>query len=301
LGIGELLDRAVTLFVKNAWLFIALAAIVYVPVAIAQLSLGDFWIWYMSQFSKVIAQPGNTAAALALDRELLSRAGPAGMLTFVVWVAAGPLVTAAMAYVTGRLLSGAPATFGDALRFALTRWGRVVLFSILWFVTFVALVFAVTIVLGIATVALSALLRNAAVAIVLVFGIFFVMMLGTILASVSVGVGFMAAILENAGVIAAFASGIARTVNRQMFWRSVLVGLVIFAIAIGFSIIGALAGFGLLSSLKSGVPLVLINTAVSMVQFGFFIVFMALFYHDLRVRREGVDLESMAARLSANA
>jgi len=298
LTLGELLDRAVTLFVKNAWLFIALAAIVYVPVAIAQLSMGDFWLWYVNEFSKVIAQPGNTAAALALDRTLMQKFGPVGMFTFIILVVGGPLVACAMAHVTGKLLTGTATSFGESLRFALTRWGRVVLFALLWIAALFAVFFGLILILTLLTVAVTVLLKSAAVAVVLMIVIFLATIFLFVVASVSMGVGFMAAIIENAGVFKAFGSGLSRTVNRQMFWRSTLFGLVLFAISIGFTIIGSLTGFGLLAALKTGIPLVVINAVVAIVQYGFFVVFIALFYYDLRVRREGVDLESMAARLA---
>ncbi|MDP9025396.1 MAG: hypothetical protein M3N13_08490 [Candidatus Eremiobacteraeota bacterium] len=298
LTLGELLDRAVTLFVKNAWLFVALAALVYVPVAIAQLSMGDFWVWYMNEFSKVIAQPGDPATALALDRALVQKFGPVGLFTFIILVAAGPLVASAMAHVTGNLLAGTATSFGEALRFALTRWGRVVLFALLWIVSLFAVFFGVMLVLTLLTVGLTALLKSAAIAVVFVIAIFVATIFLIVVASVSMGVGFMAAIIENANVLTAFGSGIARTINRQMFWRSTIFGLVLFAISLGFSIIGSLAGFGLLAALKTGIPLVVINAVVAIIQYGFFVVFIALFYYDLRVRREGVDLESMAARLA---
>ena len=298
LTIGEILDRAVTLFVKNAWLFLALSAVLYVPITIAQLSLGDFWGWYMHEFSRVIAQPNDPSVAVAFDKEMLQRMGPVGTITFLMLLVGGPLVAAAMAYVCGKVLAGATPTFGESLQFALTRWGRVVLYWLLWVVAFAAVFFGVMLVLGLFVVGLAAIVRSPWIAALFMIAVFLSLMFCGIVASVGASVGFMTLIVENAGVVSAFDSGIRRTMNRQMLWRSALAGLVIFALSIGFSIIASIAGFGLLASLKTGIPLIIINALVAMVQYGFFLVFVAVFYYDVRVRREGADLETMVARLA---
>ncbi len=297
--IGELLDRAVTLFVRNAWTFVALSAIVYVPLALAQLTMGDFWKWYLDTVSVMIAHPGNAGAAAGMNQQLLQRAGPVELFTFAVMLFLAPVVVAAMANLTLHLIDGTTTTIGQTLRFALTRWGRVMLFGLVWFVS--VLVAMVAIIFGLAFLGVIASVAAHVVALFVFVGLLAFVLAAAVmlLALVSGGVGLMAAINEPASALAAFGSGIRRTINRKMFWRSVLAGLLLFAISFGFSIMAAIAGFGLLASLHSGIPLIVINAAVAMVQFGFLTVFLVLFYNDLRVRLEGADLEALAARLPA--
>ena len=294
LAIGELLDRAVTIFVRNAWLLLGLAALVYIPVAIAQAAMSDVWLWYINAINAATS-PRNTGGVPYLDPALAQRIGVASFAQLALWIAGAPLVTAAIAYVASMRLREQSASFGDSLRFALTRWGRVVVFVLLWIAAAFAAFFALTLVIG---TAVAAFARSPALIAVMMIVLFLAFALFALLAFVCGGVGLIVAILEPRNAAFAFATGIARTMNRHSFWRSALLGLIYLAISMGFSSITSVAGIGMLYSLHSGLPLVILNAMAAIVQFAFGVVFMVLYYYDLRVRHEGVDLEALAARLS---
>lgn len=293
---GELLDRAITLFVRNAWLFIALAALVYVPVAIAQLGMGDFWKWYLDTINASLSSPQATPVLPA--GPMLGRVGLATTLTFLFYFTVGPLAIAATAHACSNLINGASVSFQESLRFALSRWGRVLLFLILWVFASVAVFIAMGMVLGMLG-ALGALARSlvflpiAAIVLAMI-----AMLVFSLLAVVIGGVGVVTAVVESKSAFDAFGAGIGRTMNRQFFWRSVLMGLVLAAIGIGFAIVTSAVGFGLLAATRSFLPMIAINAVVAIVQFAFGMIVIVLYYYDIRVRREGVDLATLAGQLS---
>ena len=295
--IGELLDRAVTLFVQNAWIFVALSAIVYVPLAIVQLSMGDIWKLYLDLLSGSVSS--TASATLKNEQLLMQRAAPMELFTVVLMVFVAPLVISAMAHVVFKKTAGEAVTVGEALRFALPRWGRVILFALLWVAALLGAFFALIIGFSLMSAALAFAVPVVALIVMIFLVVMAAVIAGMLVAIVCGGVGMMAVIDGSRGVASAFGLGVALTMNRKMFWRSVLVGLLLFAISLGFGIITSMVGFSFLAALHSGIPMVIINAAMAMVQFGFLTVFMAFFYNDLRARREGADLETLASRLPA--
>ncbi|MBV9148862.1 MAG: hypothetical protein JO024_03285, partial [Candidatus Eremiobacteraeota bacterium] len=113
------------------------------------------------------------------------------------------------------------------------------------------------------------------------------------------GVGFATLIVEPVNALRAFAAGLERAINRAVVWRSLVVGLLYFAVAFGFSAVAYAAGFGLLFLLHSGIPLMILIGVTSVVQFGFSLLIIVLYYYDLRVRREGTDLATLASHVAA--
>jgi hypothetical protein len=289
---GEIMDRAVTIFVRNAWLFIALAAILYVPVALTQLSMGDFWSWYMQALSGSMS-----GKATGFPQELFARFAGLETVQLALLVVLSPVVQGAGIYAASKILLGEPVTLAGALKFALPRWGRILLFVVLWIVAFAALAFGLILGLSFMAVVLGQLHSLAIVITAGLIGLclFFAALVA---AAVSGGVGLVSTVVEDAGAFTAFRLGLERTLNRQFFWRSMLLGLIFFAISIGFSIVGSVAGITLMTTLHSPVPMILANVVVSLAQFGFIIALLVTYYYDLRVRREGVDLSLLAARLA---
>lgn len=293
---GEILDRAVTVFVRNAWLFMAIAALLYVPLSITQLSVGDFWDWY----TKTLAQTISGGAPPTVPHELMNRLGGFETIQIALLLILSPLVNAAGLYAAGRLLAGDSASFGPALRFAVRRWPRVFGLLLMWAFAGVGIFFGF--VLGMTFMAvLLAQLHAAVVAVIFGLGAFGVMLLVMLACFVSFAIGMASLVAEDEGPIGAFRLGVERVLNRDFFWRSVLLGIILVAIAFGFSMVSGIVGFSLLSVTKSAWPMIAISGVAGLVQFGFFSTVLMTYYYDLRARREGADLALLAATLDTAA
>ena len=289
LGIGEIMDRAVTVFVRNAWTFFAVAAVLYVPLAFAQLSMGDFWKWYLA------ALTGGPGASSVPPAQMMSGLAGAETIQLAVLVILMPLAYAGGLYAAKRFLDGERAGVKEILAFALRRWGRVLLYLLLWIVVFAALSLGFLL-LGV-VVGASFALHSVVVSVLAGVLLFAVVIVAVLALSVSAGVGLVSTVAEDAGVLDALRNGIGRTLNREYFWRSVLLGLIIAAISFGFALVLSIAGFTLLQMLHTPLPLIAINAVAGVVEFGFFATLLVTYYNDLRVRREGVDLSELAATL----
>jgi len=298
LSIGELLDRAVTLFVKNFWVFCGLAAIVYVPLGLAQSLMGDFWLWYADLLGKVFSSHGKPPAFPA-DSAMVQRMNAVSTLEFLIWIVGAPLAAAALAHAADRLIVGAQTSFAESLRFGLRRWGSVLLYLLLWVVLMGAAFIVGYLALLVLALMTAALLRSIALLVGLGVLILVAWIGGILLTFVAGGVGFATLIVEPLNPARAFAAGLERAINRGSLWRSVLIGLVYGAISLGFTIVAYAAGLSLLFALHTGIPMILIAAVVSIVEFGFSVLIIVLYYYDLRARREGVDLVSLASQVAA--
>lgn len=298
LTIGELLDRAVTLFVRNFWLFCGLSAVIYVPIGLAQALMGDFWLWYADLIGKVVSSHGKPPD-LASDTAMFDRMNAVSALEFIIWIVGAPLVAAALAHAAGKVIVGTPASFRESLRFGVRKWGNVLLYMLLWVILLGAAFIVGYLALLFVALIIAAVFRSIALAVGLGILILMAWIVGILLAFVAGGVGFATVIVEPLNPARAFAAGLERSINRATIGRSVLVALLYGAISLGFSIVAYAAGFSLLFALHSGIPLMLITALVSVVQFGFGVLIIVLYYYDLRARREGVDLMSLATQVAA--
>ena len=298
LSVGELLDRAVTLFVRNFWLFCGLAAILYVPLTMAQALIGDFWLWYAGTVGKILSTPGKPPD-LSRDIGLFQRADAVAGLEFLIWILAAPLAAAALTRAASELAEGRGASFRESVRFAFKHWGGVWLFLIVGGFLVAAIFFAGYIGLALLALLAAVILRSIVISVILGILILTAWIAVLLLAAVAAGVGFVTFIVEPGNALRAFAVGLERVVNRAALWRSILVGLLYGAVAFGFSMVAYGAGFGLLFTFHTGIPMILIAAVASVVQFGFGLLIIVLYYYDLRARREGTDLAALLSQVGA--
>jgi hypothetical protein len=105
-------------------------------------------------------------------------------------------------------------------------------------------------------------------------------------------------VIEERGVMPSLVLGFQRIFNRSEFWRAVLFSIAAGAVVVMgsslFSVIGLFAAFLHLPSVQAIVES--IGRAV-LAPFG--VVLMAIYYFDVRIRREAFDLEASLERLTA--
>ncbi len=303
LGLGELLDRAVTMCVKYFVPF----SLIYVAYAIP-LGIVTFF-----------ASARNARLMEALTDGLRSRAtgqttppdlsaiyaGSSGndlfwtlaLLALLVFV--GPIATAALIDATSETYLGRVATFAHAYRVGAGRWLPLIGINLLYLlvacgVYVVAILASILVFLALGLITTYAHIFGIVLDVVVGAGIFVALIVFMLVALLAVQMSYFACVVEGAGVIQAFTSGIGRVSNGIGFKRAVLVGLVYLAITFAISLV-SLAGQGIIVGvLHSPLAGAVFATLVSVATAAFLTAFLTIVYFDLRVREEGFDLQLAA-------
>ncbi|MDQ2857349.1 MAG: hypothetical protein M3R53_01690 [Candidatus Eremiobacteraeota bacterium] len=301
LALGEVLDRAVNLCVKY-FVPLSLIFLVYaVPLAVVQyFATQDFAHILQTITGALTPVPGRPADPQALARALgsvRSNGWYAVLLALTFFVA--PLPTAALISATSEAYLGRATSFARAYRHAAGRWlpliGVNVLYGLALGAAYVALIIAFTLaILGIALVAAGA--RVAGIVLGAIVGVVGLgaMVAFFIVAALAFQVSYFTCVVERAGVRRSFGLGVSRVFGGLGLRRSLLVGIVFVALGLGIVVV-SLAGEALLEGLLHSVPLgTAYATIVRVATAAFTTAFIAIFYFDLRVREEGLDLQLAA-------
>ncbi len=305
LSLGELLDRAFNLYFKHVAAFTALVAVVIVPSSIISYfqtrGLLDF---YVDTIQHAITSP-NSTPDLSKINSLMPNDAWQGVQFALVFLGA-PFAYGAVVAGVSRAYLGLPVLFADCYRFALRRWLAILILVFGWFIAGLMLIIAFAIVAAIAggVVALlgAGLGRNAFFGISLV-----ILMIGLLIAGLGMAVmmyltsamSFIAVVIEGVDPFKAFFGAFARMFSANQFWRGFLLALALTGIYLGASLVASLGG-GLLAFYLKSPALYLISVGLISLFFGpFAVITAAVFYYDVRIRREGYDLQMLADRFAS--
>lgn len=305
LGLGELLDRAVTVCVRNFWVLAAIYVAFAALIEIFQYLAGPDRVQMMSAITEALKQQTAGHPATDLLKTLSQNPGTIGrwdVLLIATFLLLFPLTEAAMTFAAGALCLGRPATFGEAYAVGLRRWPQLILLNLTYAAAGVAVYIAVLIVILLFAFVLAAAiyaLKGIGVALAVVVGIVaFVAALGAaVVAGLAYQVSLCTCVLEGAPFLAAFGAGLRRVFEGVGLRRSLLVGLAYFAIFFGLSIVSSIGAGVLFGVLHSQLLGAIFSALTSVVAGAFSTVFLVLFYYDLRVREEGFDLQLSAGAL----
>jgi hypothetical protein len=305
LGFGEIFDRAITLYIRNFLPFAGIVAVVVLPLAILQYFIDVSSMGQFDQAIKVLTHPGSTPTTPVLPAFMTDwRVGLLFVITIFVVYAIYPFALNAVAIGVARLYTGRPVMFAPCYRGSLHRWPQVIgmlcvefALAIAWYIGFLILVFlAVLLVMLLARAALAlGILAGIVAALICLAAFLFLAPL-----FVAMTFGMNAVVIEERPVFAAIGLGFSRIFNRDEFWRSVL-----FALAAGAVLLGAGMVAGIFSTIflmmhwlpASAIVETLFRAAIT----PFSIVLLAVYYFDVRIRREGFDLEAGLERLVESA
>ncbi len=300
LGLGEVLDRAVTLCVRH-FVPLALIFVIYaIPYAIVEYLATQDLTHVISSVTTVLqsqtgggraADPSAIVKALGTAPHLNGWYPLLVVLTFFV----GPLPAGALIHACDAYYFKRETTLRRAYRVALGRWLPLVgvncLFlgaGLMLYVGFGLVAIVVTLGLVVLTSSLHAV--GVAIAVAIGAALALVAIAFLIVATLAVQIAYFTCVIERENSIVAFARGIGRVFIGIGLARSLLVGIAYVTIAIGIGIV-ALVGesivVGLVHNAAAGsayAALVRVATAA------FTTAFVAIFYYDLRVREEGLDL-----------
>jgi hypothetical protein len=303
LGFGEIFDRAVTLYIRNFLPFAAIVAVLIVPLAILQYALDLSSQPEFDAMLRILIHPklASTTPIPSIFNSPLTVVVFAVLIfaTYAVW----PFTLNAVAVGVARLYRNRPVEFRACYEIVLRRWLQVaamigidLLILLCWYtiVFIVVMIFA-----GI----LSYFAFGAGAVFVGVFiGLIGFLVLLPSLAPILVSLTFAmySTVIERRPVIESLGLGFERVFNRAEFWRALLFSLAAFAVMFAgstiFGFIGLIAAVAHLPLLQA-----LIESLARAVITPFAVVLLAIYYFDVRIRREAFDLETSLERLTAAA
>jgi hypothetical protein len=298
LGAGEILDRAVTLFVRRFVPIVAVLAIAIVPLMLTEALIAPGSARMFADLGRVLmstrggADSAAAAAALTRDQAGMGQYAIVVLLSLVVRL----LMWSAILVVASAAYAGATTPFGTAYRLALRCWpGQVVVavtFGIIASVLFVPVVIAYAIALAgvVGLIALHAEVIAAIfgiVAAIVVLGAF--LLLGAWV-YMTYQLASAAVVIESMNPIAAVTAALRRSFARQTWWRTIVAGLIVLAVTQGAALVFAALGI-LVATLAhmEQLSFVILGVGTIVVE-GVLAVFVVVFSTDVRVRREGLDL-----------
>ncbi|MFY9666243.1 MAG: hypothetical protein WAL67_00750 [Candidatus Cybelea sp.] len=301
LGFGEIFDRAITLYIRNFLPFAAIVAVLIVPLAILQYVLDLSSQPEFDAMLRILMHPKlapNTPIPSIFTSPLTIVVFALLMFaTYAVW----PFALNAVAVGVARLYRGRPVEFRACYEIVLRRWLQIaamigidLLILLCWYVVVFMLV-----VIFAGVLSFFALGAGAVFVGVLIGLIGFLVLLPS-LAPILVVLTFAmySTVIERRPVIESVGLGFERVFNRAEFWRAVLFSLAAFAVMLAgstiFGFIGIIAAVAHLPLLQA-----LIESLARAVITPFAVVLLAIYYFDVRIRREAFDLETSLERLTA--
>jgi len=300
LGFGEIFDRAITLYVRNFWPFLAIVLVLILPLAVLQYVLDSSQSSQLSEALRVLTHPSATPPTFTS----MFSPGEIGTLVAMVilYFALWPFVFVAAAVGVARVYRGRPVEFAACYRSVLPRWGAILVTQLIVIAVFILWYGALLATLML-TVVVATLLAQAAVVlgiIAFVFALVLLLAFLLLLALLWVALAFAmnAVVIEEVGPVAAIASGFGRVFSGKELPRALTFALAAFAVILGAQLVGsavALAALFVHSVLLEVAVSALLRAALA----PFSIVLAAVYYFDVRIRREGYDLETELERIAA--
>src|SRR5438105_3001985 len=102
---------------------------------------------------------------------------------------------------------------------------------------------------------------------------------------------FVTVVLEGSGPIVACGSGFARVFGAGQFWRSLGIAASLFGIILGLYLVGAVVGGITIALTRSFSMEFVVSGLVGAFGYPFLFAVVAVSYYDVRIRREGFDLQ----------
>ncbi len=310
LSLGELLDRGVTLCVRFFLPLASLYVVYAVPYEFAAYFAGRDLQKMLDVFEAMMR--AQTAGGRPVDPRVLSTMlahqpflGPWFALLILAQFLIAPLPFAALIENTSAFYLGKRSTFAEAYRVALGRWLPLVGLNCLYLGAGIGLyvlivIVAAIVILGLTFIAVVA--HGLGIAIAVVVGA------PAMLALLAIGVIFVLAfetsyftcVVERAPPLRAFTVGIARVLTRVGLRRALFVGAAYIAVAIGITIISGIGTALIVALLHSTILSAVYSLVLRIAVVTFLSAFFAIFYFDLRVREEGLDLQLAAHQAAAS-
>jgi hypothetical protein len=307
LGAGEILDRAVTLFVRHFWPLVLILALVVVPLQIIShfVQPSDL-AKLLNDYQRLLAVPaGHPEQQTKILREMSAGSAftPGSVLVILIAVLVSPLATTACAILASVNYRGGPISVLTAYRQAVRRWFAQVITTIVFIALYIGLVIAIVLIMVLFVLLvgmIAALSQTAGLVVGIPLGLAFlaVALIGVLLLYFAWELATVSIAIEEPDPGRAIGRSFRRTLGRGLFWRSVLAGLILVVVTFGGALVVGAVG-GILAVLTHLSVLVSIFQAIASVVINALLVcYLVVYLYDVRVRREGYDL-SLASQAQA--
>lgn len=298
LGAGELLDRAVTLFVRDFVPIVIVIAVVIVPIFIFQAIVAPKAGHVFTDLGRVFSTMGSKGDAQAAARALSLDSG-SNALTFLLFTVSSVgrlLMWSAIIALIAAAYGGSRITFGQAYRIGVQRWlPQLVVgltFLVIGLLTMIPLVIAYVLLLVLIGI-LAAVSQPIAAAVVGVTGGLIVLAGFAVVLSwvfMLYELASVAVVTETPNPIEAVGTALRRGLARGMRRRTIVGGLVVFVV----SEVGALPLVAVAATVTALTHVDVLYYAIlglgSVLLEGIVAAFVVVYAVDVRVRREGFDL-----------
>ncbi|HEV2909165.1 MAG TPA: hypothetical protein VGX02_07795 [Candidatus Eremiobacteraceae bacterium] len=315
LSIGELFDRAFSIYFRHMLTFatvLFVATVPYALIVLLQLYVQrDILAADMSLLDGLIKHPSTppdlsklASAAAAQNPMSMVSSLMLSLLGYVVILVVLPLANAAVVSGVSRAYLGLPVRFRQCYEDAFKRWGWVLLLTGVWVGVLLPtslFAFVIFFILVAVIAAFVGALGTAGAIIGSIIGIvsFFAFFVLTVMGYMAFASSFIACVLEKADPIRAFVLGITRIFGNGLFWRSLLVALSIACVYVGYVLVAAILAFLVLWLTKSFYLYFAIAQLMNLFYIAFAFVIVSIYYYDTRIRREGFDIQMLADQLAA--
>jgi hypothetical protein len=303
LTIGEILDRAIAVFVRHAGLFLLALAVIAIPPAVIEVVLAPHGFTApFTEIQQILAHPNDPIFVQKILKTSQAEQIPAALGSFLIYLAFMWELTAA-SVIAVDLFTGTTPSLRRALRLGLARYLPAVVVSLGYLVVVFALFIAFFIVLIpvfilIALIGAISKILAGIVGVVLAIAAFAAFVFFGSIASLSWIIAIVTVATEDPNPIRAIGSGLRRTFARALLVRSFLVGISIYLVRFAGSLLGIGIGAVLVALTHVDALIVVPATVASVLLTGVVMTFVARYTIDLRVRREGL---SAAPAVRANA
>lgn len=298
LGAGELLDRAVTLFVRDFVPIVAVLAVVIVPIVVFQAIIAPKSGQVFSDLGRIFTSAGDRNATAAAT-DALSRHGGSSTLSFLlvaVGMVARLLMWSAIVALVATAYAGTRITFAQAYGIGLRRWlAQVVValtFTVIGIVTGIPLLIAYVLVAVVIGLLAAVNQFVAAVAFGVVGGLLVLCVIAVVVSWVfmTYQLASVAVVTETANPVEAIGTALRRAFARGMRRRTIVGGLVVFVV----SQVGTLPLIAVAVTLTALTHIDMLYFAIlgvgSVLLEGIVAAFVVVYAVDIRVRREGFDI-----------
>jgi hypothetical protein len=298
LSIGEIFDRAVTVYVRNAVTLTAIVLVVLAPLS----ALEYFAFPHDADVSKVlrpVLHPGTPPSATLFPGAQFGVFGIVVLFGFLFL----PFANNAVAVYVASLYNGKPARFDTSYALVFRRWTALIGTALLeigvFVLAYVASVMTLMIPLTVGILLVKTALPVAVLFFIVGIVVFLAMILTFVMLLIAYSFATYAATLEGLVPTQAIGSSFRRIVNRSEFVKALLMGLAYIGLQIGISLVSMTIAAILLVLLKSTAVEYAVSTILSSAFNAFLTVLLAVYYYDVRTRAEGLDLEVALDRLTA--
>ena len=239
LGAGELLDRAVTIFVRHFVPIVVVLAVAVVPLVVIEAFISPRSSHVFSDIGRVFSTATDPAASRAAQKILESDSPAFGLtaLLFVVSICVRLLEWSAIVTVVANAYAGAPTTIAQAYAVGLRRWPQQLLIALVFValgvVAAIPLMILYVIVI-LAVIALAALQQTIATVVIGVIGVLILIAGFAVVGSwvfMTYELAAVAVVTETRNAIDAIGAGLRRGAASGMRRRTIVAGLVVFLVS----------------------------------------------------------------------